>query len=315
MGFLTKQAIKTNLDDQLEQELFMKHGKGPMRFGPVHQVGSIQDEMKGLSCDEITSFASLKAQWEMENSKRNFTDFQILRFILFTKFDEYKALNLMKKTKPRHFDLNAFDLSDQLRSKTLFPVPGLKTISGSNVIYMRPSRYSPNETTVEAVIDNLLYVLNNAYINWGSKGIGFIANMNDWSMSNFSTEYCYRFMQCLQGRQFPAKVNLFLIVNPPAWFDKVWKIMKPMLSRSFRAKVFFIEEDEMWTYFDVGYEQYLPDEFIEGKACTEDIVRDYIKFRKHLEIRTKPDLGRRKKLITGNLKRRWFGSFRGLSSP
>ena len=35
----------------------------------------------------------------------------------------------------------------------------------------------------------------------------------------------------------PAKVELFLIVNPPSWFGVIWKIMKPMLAPSFRKRV------------------------------------------------------------------------------
>jgi hypothetical protein len=46
------------------------------------------------------------------------------------------------------------------------------------------------------------------------EGIGFVADMNDWTMENFSVSYCYQFMMMLQGR-VPARVRQFLIVNPP----------------------------------------------------------------------------------------------------
>jgi hypothetical protein len=67
-----------------------------------------------------------------------------------------------------------------------------------------------------------------------TRKLGFIANMKDWTMDNFSMDYCFQFMQALQGTKGPVKVDLFLIVNPPKWFDKVWNIMKPMLSTAFR---------------------------------------------------------------------------------
>eukprot|EP00957_Ditylum_brightwellii_P192493 14656319-Ditylum_brightwellii.AAC.1 len=56
-----------------------------------------------------------------------------------------------------------------------------------------------------------------------TEGIGFLANMADWHFSNFS------------GR-VPVRVRLFLIVNPPSWFGKIWKIMRPMLSDDFAKK-------------------------------------------------------------------------------
>ena len=296
-------------DDQLQQELLFVVGDGPMRFGPVRQAGTIRDELKLLSMDKVESFAQVKAEWEFSESKNvgKFTDHQILRFVQFTNYDVRKALSLMTRTNPRHFQLNAFDLQDQLLSKTLFPVPGLQTLQPySDVFYMRPSRFFPKDTKTSDVINNLVYVMDHMTFK-NENGVAFIANMNDWTMSNFSTEYCFKFMQVLQGRQFPAKVNLFLIVNPPSWFDKVWKIMKPMLSKGFRKKVHFTNEDELWTFLKVGYEEYLPDEFIDGKASTEQMVEDFVKYRKNLEAATIPGMSMkrlRNRIGDGNAKRK-----------
>jgi hypothetical protein len=49
----------------------------------------------------------------------------------------------------------------------------------------------------------------------------------------------------LQGKKTPARVQLFLIVNPPSWFGSIWKIMKPMLSKEFRRKVHTIKVEKM----------------------------------------------------------------------
>ena len=85
---------------------------------------------------------------------------------------------------------------------------------------MRPCRYTNSKTTpTRKIIDNLIYCLQDMLEKEANtcRGISFIANMDDWTMKNYSTDYCFQFMQTLQGRKTPARVNLFLIVNPPAW--------------------------------------------------------------------------------------------------
>jgi hypothetical protein len=227
----------------------------------------------------------------LDGNKKGFTDAQVLRFIRFAKYDQQRAFRVMKRTEPRHFQLTSFELDSQLRSKTLFPVPALKTLNDSQspVFYMRPSRYYPKKTPTSTVIDNLVYVMNTYAMKdpENKKGVTFIANMNDWTMANFSTDYCFKFMQCLQGRSFPAKVSLFLIVNPPKWFDTVWNIMKPMLSKRFQKKVYMIPENELGFFLEVGYERYLPDDSIEGKASTDELVQDFITFQQGFETVTR----------------------------
>jgi hypothetical protein len=283
-------------DVELQIELTRKLGDRPMRFWPVHQERSARYKFMGAYCDtgpsqHIYDFAGLKAKWQLDGNKKVFTDAQVLQFIRFAKYDKQRAFCVMKRTDPQHFQLTGFELDSQLRSKTLFPVPGLKPLddSQSPIFCMRPSRYSPKKAPTSTIIDNLVYVMNTYATKdpENKKGMTFIANMNDWTMANFSTDYCFKFMQCLQGRSFPAEVSLFLIVNPPKWFGSVWNIMKPMLSKRFQEKVHLIPEDELGFFLEVGYERYLPDEFVEGRASTDELVQDFITFQQGLETVTR----------------------------
>lgn len=149
---------------------------------------------------------------------------------------------------------------------------------------MRPSRYFPKKTSTKKIIDNLAYCMSTMVEkeNACSEGIGFLANMNDWKMQNFSVNYCYQFMMMLQGK-VPARVRLFLIVDPPKWFDTIWKIMKPMLAPDFRKKVHMIPEAKLTEFLMEGYESFLPDDMECGTASMDDIVEDFIKFRKYVE--------------------------------
>ena len=315
VGSRLRQFIQSKKsDEEIEEEMKYILGDGPMRFGnPVRRMKNrtLQEESKGLSNQHVMKFVNLKVKWDMDTpskeAKNRYSDVEMLRFFVFCKFDVNRTFKLMCKTNPRYFSLTAndTDLCQQLMSKTLFPVPGLKSISGADVFYMKPSRYNPNETKTSLVIDNLIYVMNTISMKQGivpnpassssktatkggaadgeTGGIAFIANMNDWTMNHFSVDYCRKFMQTLQGQRFPIKVNLFLIVNPPKWFDKIWSIMKPMLSSKFRQKVHMITEDELWTFLAPDYEEYLPDEFRDGQANTTELVNDFILYQQQLE--------------------------------
>jgi hypothetical protein len=149
---------------------------------------------------------------------------------------------------------------------------------------MRPSRYFPKETPTEDIIDNLAYVLQTMTSSERScrDGIGFVAYMNDWKFENFQINYCHQFMMMLQGR-VPARVEIFLIVNPPPWFGAIWKLMRPMLSPQFRRKVHMIPEKKLHKYLQEGFEEFLPDDTSLGKANTDQLVQDFVTYRKHVE--------------------------------
>lgn len=150
------------------------------------------------------------------------TDEQYLHFVRAASYDVGAALTLLHDCNQRVLGLTCVGLEPQLRTKTLFAVPGLQSREGFDVIYMRPSRYFPKQTKTSVVIDNLLYVMKALVERERSSndGIAFMANMAGWEMTNFSMNYCLQFMKALQGENFPVEVRRFLIIDPPSWFDK-----------------------------------------------------------------------------------------------
>jgi hypothetical protein len=264
-------------------------GDGPMRFA-LKDERSIEEQIQALTESEKECFNSLRRKWEEKHPDDAFSNELYLRFARCSpgkdKFNEKAAWKVMKKFDKHYASLKAADLEKQLASKTLFPVPGLKTSDGHDMFYMRPARYFHKDTSVKDIIDNLAYCMNSMVEKEMActEGIGFLAYMNDWTMKNFDVNYCYQFMVMLQGR-VPVRVRLFLIVNPPSWFDMIWKIMKPMLTSDFRKKVFVIKEEEMLTHLAPGAEEFLPDETAKGKVPTEALVQDYITYRKYVEAK------------------------------
>eukprot|EP00977_Amphora_coffeiformis_P005748 scaffold1221_cov207-Amphora_coffeaeformis.AAC.7 len=236
MGFMQ------NASSIYELELFASLGEGPMSFGPVCRGKTIQEELRHCNSAQVEKIIQLKLACETAGLDQKFTDEQIYRVATYKGFSVGKSVRLLKNMDPRFINTTCRQLKDQLETQTLFPLPSLCGVNDiDDFFYMRPSRHCPASTPTSTVIANLVYVMDCLYErrrNYQHK-IGFIANMNDWTMAHFSVDYCWQFMQVLQGHTAPGNVDLFLIVNPPAWFDTVWKIMKPMLVPSFRKKSSF----------------------------------------------------------------------------
>jgi hypothetical protein len=228
----------------------------------------------------------------MKNIPYPFSDLQILRVAWLHGFDIDQTIHALKRIDARQLNVTAEELQPQLTKLCLFPLPnGLSAkVNGvKDLFYMRPSRYFPSQTRCRTIITNLVYVMDTIYERHRDmhRRMGFIANMDDWTMANFSVPYCKQFMYTLQGKLAPMKVDLFLIVNPPGWFDRIWKIMKPMLGASFRSKVHMIPQERLNEYLHEGFEVYLPDEMTGiGKANASSLVGEFVAFRKHHERHT-----------------------------
>ena len=166
-----------------------------------------------------------------------------------------------------------------------FPVPGLKTRGGRDVFYLRPSRYFPRKAPTNNMIDLVVYVMNCMLEKeHGSiHGLGLVANMAGWTMENFSVSYWHKLLITLQGHRVPTRISVFLLVDPPSWFDSIWTIMKPMMSDDFQEKVAIVSSGDLERYLMDGYEQYLPDDMAVGKMCTKHIVKAFVSERKAIE--------------------------------
>ena len=299
----------------LKRQQVIDHiGKGPSRFGGFKSETNVKGQLKTLPLNRVQLFANVTLDCEDAGIQGHFSACQILRVLHFVDFDRKKTMSLLKRMDPRHLQMTAQELESQLLSKTLLPIPSLRAFAAEDMFYMRPSRFTPGETTTSAVIANLLYVMDTFYERHRdiSRSIGFIANMNDWTMENFNVDYCWTFMQGLQGRLAPVKVELFLIVNPPGWFDKVWNIMKPMLASGFRKKVHMIPEKDLAKFLEPGFEKHLPDEFKQGQVSLDHLAQDFVQHRRYVERKTGCRLPcpENKALLTSDKTERFRGRMR-----
>ena len=284
--------------DNVDRKLIYKDalkalGDGPMRFAPTDEL-TTAEQIAALSEEEKACFDELKDRWNKKDRGHKYPDAMILRFARCSpgpkKFAVEPAFKVMKNFNPHYLDLSAEKLEAQLMTKTLFVLPHLKSSFGHDVFYMKPARYWPKVTSTEQIIDNLVYCMESMVEKQKSceEGIAFLANMNDWGFSNFSVSYCHQFMMALQGR-VPVRVRMFLIVNPPSWFGKIWSIMKPMLQNDFRKKVHMIPETELHNLLAGDFKKDLPDDLECGGADTEGLVKDYVAYRKYIEAKSNGD--------------------------
>lgn len=274
-------------------------GPGPMRFASSSER-DIADQIKSLRFFHRESFESIKRSWEIPRTRDHFNggplirheervrfdDAAYLQFAMFNDFDQSKTLKHMHHFNLRYLSLRCVSLEKQLSTNTLFPVPGLETRDGLECFYMRPSNYFPHQTPVVNIIDNLVYVLQcmeEKEFNC-RMGVAFIANMAGWKRENFAVEYCHEFMKALMGQHSPLHIKLFLIVDPPSWFESVWRIMRQVLTKEFRKTVRLIQSKDIGDYLADGYEEFLPSDMSGGRANTAEMVQDFITYRKYVEV-------------------------------
>jgi hypothetical protein len=221
-------------------------------------------------------------QKSCRTSDISMSDEMIYRFAYFHSFDFEAAQEAIMENKDNSYLRLQMrgDLLEQFETNTVFPLSGLKTKTGnSDVLYMRPSRYFPKlSDDSSSLLENLCYILNDMSDTEEKcrNGVAFVANMNDFTTMNYTEDYWLQLMHTLQGDLVPTRVSLFLIVNPPTWFFKVWKNMKSMMSTAFAKKAFIIDSENLPDYLAEGYQAFLPDELCNGWRITPDIVEDYI---------------------------------------
>ena len=161
-------------------------GDGPKRFALDGEL-TVEEQMKALTDEQRDCIDTLRKKWAKEQPDAEpFDDAMLLRFARNspgkTKFNPKTALKTMKKYDRKYSALTAAGLEEQLLSKTLFPVPGLKTKEGGHAtFYMRPSRYFPKKTSTATIIENLAYCMGTMVEaeKECTEGIAFMANMDE----------------------------------------------------------------------------------------------------------------------------------------
>jgi len=191
-------------------ELIRQVGPGPARFAPAGNHRSeialrpLQDQVDALTEEQWETYLEIGKRWDSKRDPHFPADGDLLmRYFRSSNYDAVATWVAVKRCRAsrgkRYLEIRAADLKDQLLTKTLFPLPGLTTrVTPSRqrecpVFYMKPSRFVPNSMSTGDVIDNLAYVMRCSVeesADAQESGVAFVANMNDWTIRHFTTEYC-----------------------------------------------------------------------------------------------------------------------------
>lgn len=213
--------------------------------------------------------------------KLDVPDQLIYRFAIFHGFNVKRASSAIAKTHDHPY-LNV-RLEEELvnyikKTMTLFPLPGLKSAIGSDVMYWYPSRYTPSASSNRLLVESMCYLLNdlNQTIDQCRNGILMIVNMDGYKTKNFHRDTQMRLTKLTEGHVVPASIVQMLIVNPPSLFKTIWKIVRPVHSALFSKRIHIIECSKLGSYLMEGYEEYLPDDFVAIGRDSRELVDDWL---------------------------------------
>lgn len=250
---------------------------------------SIEDQIGSLTKEEKDCFDELRKFWDNDKMEVKYSDYQILRFARCSpgkyKFNPTTAKKVMTNyaSWSKRIGLNRITIRTvrfELERHCLI-LPGIRDIDGNHVVYMKPAAFFPGKNSLNELLRSLVYLLESIteFEDACVTGICFMCNMENWGWSNFGVRYAKNFFDTLQGR-FPLRVRKFLIIDPPSWFGAIWRLIRPMMSAEFAAKVKLPKLSEVGEHF-----QSL-DEFPEamgGKVNLAEQSKQFILYRYRVE--------------------------------
>lgn len=240
----------------------------------------------GQTAGEKQCFRRLK-NWSCA-SGISYEDSLIHRFACYYNYDLEDAKVALEQNQDNHLLRLQMrgSLMRQFDKGALFPLSGLKTkADGSEVVYFRPSRFDPDTCLTSLLIKNVCYVLNDLSSTEEQcrNGVAFVANMKSFSTKHYHEEFWLELLDVLQGKVVPTTISLFLILDPPTWFGRIWRNLKTQMSPEFAKKVRLTETEDLADYFHKGYQNYMPGD-IAGCWCkASEMVEDYVDKRIFLE--------------------------------
>lgn len=150
--------------------------------------------------------------------------------------------------------------------KVLFTKPG-----GRPVLMMQPALFYPTSRSKTLDALRTLYYLTQVMLaplddNERARGYVFLADLNGWTMENFSVDYASRWFRAMMS--LPCKIHAFVVVSAPSFFPRIFAIISKFMSASFRSRWLFVQPKDLPELFSV-----VPSNFEGG-----DFVIDYDAF-------------------------------------
>ena len=233
----------------------------------------------GQTVGEKTCFRQLK-KWCWESGV-SYDDALLQRFACFYNYDVEATKKALQENEDNHLLRLQMrgSLLKQVETCALFPLSGLMTKrEGAEICYFRPSRFHPKKQDKSLLIKNLCYVLNDLSTTEEQcrHGVAMLVNMKDFTTDQYDEQVWLELLDVLQGNVIPTRISLFLILNPPTWFGRIWRQLKTNMSPEFFSIVRLVETEDLPEYFPEGYQSYMPNDVVGCWRRKDEMVEDYI---------------------------------------
>ncbi|KAK9072144.1 hypothetical protein SSX86_008576 [Deinandra increscens subsp. villosa] len=121
-----------------------------------------------------------------------------------------------------------------------------KDKNGRVVLVMRP-RFQ-NSTSIRGQVKYLVYCMENAILNLPSdqEQMIWLIDFHGFSLSNISIKSTKETAYILQ-EQYPERLGLAIMYNPPKFFEPFYKLVKPFLEPKTANKVKFVYSNDLNT--------------------------------------------------------------------
>ncbi|CAN8246849.1 unnamed protein product [Cochlearia groenlandica] len=208
---------------------------GLMKYVPTEEEQTKIEELRkliGPLPEKLSSFCS---------------DDAVLRYLRARNWHVKKAAKMLKETlkwrvqyKPE--EILWEDIADEAETGKIYRSSCVDK-RGRPVLIMRPS--VENSKSVKGQIRHLVYCMENAIQNlppWEEQMVWMI-DFHGYSLANVSLRATKETAHVLQ-EQYPERLSLAILYNPPKFFEPFWKVARPFLEPKTRNKVKFVYSDD-----------------------------------------------------------------------
>ncbi|KAK4274093.1 hypothetical protein QN277_017375 [Acacia crassicarpa] len=117
---------------------------------------------------------------------------------------------------------------------------------GRPVLVMRPCRQ--NSESIKGQVKYLVYCMENAILNLpaGQEQMVWLIDFQGFNLSHISVKVTRETAHVLQD-QYPERLGLAILYNPPKFFEPFFKMVKPLLEPETYNKIKFVYSDDQNT--------------------------------------------------------------------
>lgn len=296
----TQESLETQIKYQVPDKLYR-------RYGPCAVPPPVSRQLASLTAEQRIVYGNLKSTWQTEQQRAQpqlqqdpvttpapqkqppLEDALVLRVARFCDFDFARALDTMKRLRPKHWNSTVRDVSKELKaSQACVILPGLTTQAARDVVYVYLSRLT--QTTCPDPLRVLTYTLNACYQRYSDPAeckLALIINLQGYHISDegFQFHEWVSLLELLQGQAGPIKATRLLLVNAESEFQQAWDThLVKHCQDAFQWRLSFVPDGlELMKYLNPESEQYMPTDFPQGSCRVKDLVRDFCDYRRELE--------------------------------